>query len=59
MNVNLKEVLSEILPLINGKGGGSESFVQGGGIDELDVVLFEDTCVNLLKNHLTKLNENV
>jgi len=52
MNVNLKEVLSEILPLINGKGGGSESFVQGGGIDEMDVVLFEDKCVNLIKNHL-------
>lgn len=58
-NVNLKEVLSEILPLINGKGGGSESFVQGGGIDEMDVVLFEDKCVNLLMNHLTKSNENV
>lgn len=59
LNVNLKAVLSEILPLINGKGGGSESFVQGGGIDGTDVVLFEDTCVNLLKNHLAKLNENV
>lgn len=52
VNVNLKEVLSKILPLINGKGGGSESFVQGGGIDEMDVVLFEDACINLLKNHL-------
>lgn len=59
LNVNLKAVLSEILPLINGKGGGSESFVQGGGIDGTDVVLFEDTCVNLLKNHLAKLHENV
>lgn len=54
LNVNLKEVISEILPLINGKGGGSESFVQGGGIDEMDVVLFEDTCVNLLKSHIDK-----
>ena len=54
LNVNLKEVISEILTLINGKGGGSESFVQGGGIDEMDVVLFEDTCVNLLKSHIDK-----
>lgn len=52
INVNLKEVLSEILSLINGKGGGSESFVQGGGIDEMDVVLFENVCINLLMKHL-------
>lgn len=52
INVNLKEVLSEILSLINGKGGGSESFVQGGGIDEMDVILFEDACINLLMKHL-------
>lgn len=58
MKVNLKEVLSEILPLINGKGGGSESFVQGGGIDEMDVVFFENACINLIKNHLALENEN-
>ncbi|OCA90615.1 alanyl-tRNA editing protein [Bacillus sp. FJAT-27225] len=28
---NMKELLAGILPLINGKGGGSELFAQGGG----------------------------
>ncbi|MCA1061774.1 DHHA1 domain-containing protein [Rossellomorea aquimaris] len=30
-NVNLREVAQKVFPLINGKGGGKESFVQGGG----------------------------
>ncbi|WP_064091162.1 alanyl-tRNA editing protein [Rossellomorea aquimaris] len=29
--VNLKEAVRNVFPLINGKGGGKESFVQGGG----------------------------
>ncbi|MEK9196704.1 alanyl-tRNA editing protein [Ureibacillus sp. FSL E2-3493] len=28
---NMKEISTAILPLINGKGGGNEGFVQGGG----------------------------
>lgn len=28
---NLREVAQKVFPLINGKGGGKESFVQGGG----------------------------
>jgi alanyl-tRNA synthetase len=28
---NMKQLIGQILPLINGKGGGSESFAQGGG----------------------------
>jgi alanyl-tRNA synthetase len=28
---NMKQVISEVLPLINGKGGGGETFAQGGG----------------------------
>lgn len=28
---NMKEIIAEILPQINGKGGGNESFAQGGG----------------------------
>ncbi|WP_432418809.1 alanyl-tRNA editing protein [Cytobacillus spongiae] len=31
MNINLKELAAEILPSINGKGGGSPSLIQGGG----------------------------
>jgi alanyl-tRNA synthetase len=30
-SLNMKEVLSMILPVINGKGGGKPSFAQGGG----------------------------
>jgi alanyl-tRNA synthetase len=30
-NVNMKSLMGEILPLINGKGGGNEAFAQGGG----------------------------
>ncbi|CAN7578359.1 alanyl-tRNA editing protein [Rossellomorea sp. LjRoot5] len=29
--INLREVTQKVFPLINGKGGGKESFVQGGG----------------------------
>ncbi|PUB16687.1 DHHA1 domain-containing protein [Paenisporosarcina sp. OV554] len=28
---NMKQLIAQILPLINGKGGGSETFAQGGG----------------------------
>lgn len=30
-SINLKEIASDILPLINGKGGGSPHTIQGGG----------------------------
>jgi alanyl-tRNA synthetase len=29
--INMKKVVGEILPLLNGKGGGNEVFAQGGG----------------------------
>ncbi|MGB5946619.1 alanyl-tRNA editing protein [Paenisporosarcina sp.] len=32
---NMKQLIAKILPLINGKGGGSESFAQGGGSTDL------------------------
>ena len=32
---NMKQLTAQILPLINGKGGGSEAFSQGGGSTEL------------------------
>jgi len=31
VNLSMKEVSSKVLPLINGKGGGNDSLVQGGG----------------------------
>ncbi|WP_374055470.1 DHHA1 domain-containing protein [Rossellomorea sp. FM04394] len=30
-SVNLREIAHKVFPMINGKGGGKESFVQGGG----------------------------
>ncbi|KMJ56948.1 alanyl-tRNA synthetase [Bacillus sp. LL01] len=44
--VNMKAVAQKVLPAINGKGGGSESFVQGGGEanvtgDEMLKLLYE------------------
>lgn len=32
---NMKQLIVQILPLINGKGGGSENFAQGGGETDL------------------------
>ena len=32
---NMKQLIAQILPLINGKGGGSENFAQGGGETDL------------------------
>jgi alanyl-tRNA synthetase len=32
---NMKKLIAQILPLINGKGGGSENFAQGGGATDL------------------------
>ncbi|MGB3260699.1 alanyl-tRNA editing protein [Paenisporosarcina sp.] len=34
-HTNMKQLSAQILPIINGKGGGSESFAQGGGATEL------------------------
>ncbi|RKQ18943.1 alanyl-tRNA editing protein [Ureibacillus endophyticus] len=31
IEISMKNVSSEVLPLINGKGGGNDAFVQGGG----------------------------
>ncbi|HSO56853.1 MAG TPA: DHHA1 domain-containing protein [Paenisporosarcina sp.] len=33
--MNMKQLIAQILPLINGKGGGSQSFAQGGGTTDL------------------------
>lgn len=33
--MNMKQLIAQILPLINGKGGGSETFAQGGGATDL------------------------
>lgn len=46
--VNLREVAQKVFPLINGKGGGKESFVQGGG----EAVMSKEELLDILVNHL-------
>ena len=43
---SMKEVSGAILPLINGKGGGNDSFVQGGGEKSLPAI----EVLQLMKN---------
>ncbi|WP_124069023.1 alanyl-tRNA editing protein [Filibacter tadaridae] len=49
VETSMKQISSATLPLINGKGGGSDAFVQGGGeravtANELLQVMVEYTC---------------
>lgn len=45
---SMKKVSSAVLPAINGKGGGSDAFVQGGG----DATLSTDALVQMMKESL-------
>lgn len=47
-SVNLREVAQKVFPLINGKGGGKESFVQGGG----EAVMSKEELLETLVNQL-------
>jgi alanyl-tRNA synthetase len=47
-SVNLREVGQKVFPLINGKGGGKESFVQGGG----EAVMNKEDLLEKLVNEL-------
>lgn len=49
--LNMKKIISELLPLINGKGGGNDSFAQGGGEmlvtgQEMVTHFLEKACFN-------------
>ncbi|MBN8194456.1 alanyl-tRNA editing protein [Bacillus sp. NTK074B] len=46
--INLREVAQKVFPLINGKGGGKESFVQGGG----EAVITKEELLDQLVNEL-------
>jgi len=46
---NMKTLIGEVLPLINGKGGGNDSFVQGGGEALLTGEQIVDKLVTLMK----------
>jgi alanyl-tRNA synthetase len=47
-SVNLREVAQKVFPMINGKGGGKESFVQGGG----EAVMSREELLETLVNQL-------
>ncbi|MCR8850852.1 DHHA1 domain-containing protein [Rossellomorea sp. SC111] len=46
--INLREVAQKVFPLINGKGGGKEGFVQGGG----EAVMSKEELLEKLVNEL-------
>jgi alanyl-tRNA synthetase len=45
---SMKELMVKLLPSINGKGGGNESFAQGGGERTVDSTQLLDHCLRLL-----------
>lgn len=47
-SVNLREVAQKVFPMISGKGGGKESFVQGGGEAVMSTEELLETLVNQL-----------
>lgn len=49
-NSNMKQIAADVLPSINGKGGGNETFAQGGG----EATISGDELLNQL---IEKLNE--
>ncbi|AOV06245.1 alanyl-tRNA editing protein [Sporosarcina ureilytica] len=46
---SMKDVSAAVLPLINGKGGGNDAFVQGGG----DYKLTEEEFIKMMESSLT------
>ncbi|WP_226584116.1 alanyl-tRNA editing protein [Halobacillus litoralis] len=45
---NMNEVAKQVLPLIEGKGGGKPNFVQGGGKKNIHADVFADRVKNVL-----------
>jgi len=48
LGLNMKEVSTKVLPLINGKGGGNDALVQGGG----EKIISAESLLNEMKNVL-------
>lgn len=48
-NISMKKVMSKALPMINGKGGGSDSFAQGGGEALISGDQMLKSLLNLIK----------
>jgi alanyl-tRNA synthetase len=53
IDVSMNDLLKTILPLLNGKGGGSPKSAQGGGVGDVDAAL--DSAVETLKSKLAVL----
>ena len=53
IDVNMNDLLKSILPLLNGKGGGSPKSAQGGGAGDVEAAL--DSAVEILKSKLTAI----
>jgi alanyl-tRNA synthetase len=49
VQLSMKHFAAKALPIINGKGGGSESFVQGGG----ETVMTAETFIENIKQFIT------
>jgi alanyl-tRNA synthetase len=50
---NMKNVMAQALALINGKGGGNDSFAQGGG----DTIMFGEQMIRHLLEIVTENNK--
>jgi alanyl-tRNA synthetase len=48
-DLDLRPILKQILPLIEGRGGGSASFVQGGGTNSAGITEALETATGLLR----------
>jgi len=49
-DLDLRPILKQILPLIEGRGGGSASFVQGGGTNSAGISAALETAAELLSD---------
>lgn len=50
LNINMNQLVKGILPTINGKGGGNESFAQGGGDKTISAAQLMEELINLLEH---------
>ncbi|MCG3086555.1 alanyl-tRNA editing protein [Sporosarcina cyprini] len=54
VSISMKQVAADVLPLLNGKGGGSDAFVQGGG----DRTMLADELLEAMERSCNKSSTN-
>lgn len=54
VNININDLFKEVLPVINGKGGGNPQSAQGGGSDVSNLESALDSAYIILKNRYLK-----